>query len=298
MSLTTARQRAESILRFLPQRVSGMETFHIANYRLALAGFCDELERDDVLEHLWRVFQERQPGPVRAWYRDAQASGELPPFPADPAACFALRYMLMKHVRMDKVDLRFFVTHLFPGSHLNERLMHWKRLVVHPFAADCRTLSRGVIARLGDAEWVDMKAELDAYLDGPFQEEGWGPRTWTDADDEAAEAAEAAPETDAAATAPAPTPAAAATAAPSPAAGAPLPQAAGAAADPLEAALGDLDAAAAALGDAGRDLRRDVAALRLEGRRRTRRPDRIRARLATLAAAGLDTDRVAALLEA
>src|SRR5579862_2985713 len=44
-----ARQRAESALRFLPQKTTWMEPFHVANFRGILLEYVDYLERDDVL---------------------------------------------------------------------------------------------------------------------------------------------------------------------------------------------------------------------------------------------------------
>jgi hypothetical protein len=285
VSRSTSRPHAESLLRFLAQRADQLEVFHSGNARLVIQGFCDFVDRDDVISLLIQALERRRTLGPKAWHDQAVREGKVPPLPEDPAACMAFRYAVLKLVRMDKIDLRYFVTNLFPGSYLDEKLMHWKRLIVHPFAADCRTAAKGVAARLGDDEWVDLSAIIDEYLDGPFQTEGFGPRAWGDEDDRRVEAEEAARKQGgpAAASAPGPGPdlAGAAHVAHVASAGAAPAQARGAALAALEAAV----RAAADLAPAEReDLLLDVAALGVELERRERAVERLRARLDDLAA--------------
>jgi hypothetical protein len=176
------------MLEFLVQRAEQMEGFHAANFRLALAQFCDFFDQDDVIALVEESLRRRQVINPKGWYDDSVKQSTPLPLPEGGAHAMAARYALMKQVRLEKVDLRFVTTNVFPGSHLNETLMNWKRLVVHPFVADLRTLSRDVRARLGDGEWVDLLAILADYLDGDFEQVAFGPRAWTDADDERAEA--------------------------------------------------------------------------------------------------------------
>lgn len=284
MSLTTSRPHAESLLRFLEQRSEQLELFHSGNARLVIQQFCDFFDRDDVLCYVSQALQRRVETSPKAWHERALREGRVPPLPDDPAACMAFRYAVLKQVRMDKLDLRHFVSNLFPGSYLDEKLMHWKRLIVHPFGADCRTLSRGLIARLPAGDWVDMSALVDEYLDGPFREEGFGPRAWNDDDDRRVEAEEEARK-QGRALPPPPAPSA-------PARG-----------DDAHAALDALEAAlrSASLSDADRgDLLLDVAALRVELERPRRALERIGARLDDVAARAAETaqacDRVRAAL--
>ncbi len=269
MSLTTSRPHAESILRFLEQRSEQLEVFHSGNARLVVQQFCDFLDRDDVLGFVAQALHRRVDTAPKAWHERALREGHVPPLPDDPAACMAFRYAVLKLIRMDKLDLRHFVTNLFPGSYLDEKLMHWKRLIVHPFGADCRTLSRGLIARLPQGDWVDMAALVDEYLDGPFQQEGFGPRAWTDEDDRRVEAEEKARKEGRTPPPPAARPAAA-----------PRDATPAAALDALEAAL----RAGALADDARHDLLLDVAALRVELERPRRARERLLARLDDVAA--------------
>ncbi|MCO5169259.1 MAG: hypothetical protein M9894_23185 [Planctomycetes bacterium] len=272
MSLTTSRPHAASMLRFLEQRSEQLEVFHSGNARLVVQQFCDFLDRDDVLSFLSQTLQRRVDTSPKAWHERALREGSAPPLPEDPAACMAFRYATLKLVRMDKLDLRHLVSNVFPGSYLDEKLMHWKRLIVHPFGADCRTLARGVTARLPEGDWVDLAALLDEYLDGPFVAEGFGPRAWSDADDEAVEVAEAARR---AGRTPDERPATPATPAPPTTAGG----------GDARAALDALEAAVRQTGEEARgDLLLDVAALRLELERGRRERARMAARLDDVAA--------------
>lgn len=173
------------MLAFAVQRAEQMEPFHAANYRLALAAFCDFFDQDDVVALVEQALRRRQVLDAKGWFDASVRASEPQPLPEGPAQAMAARYAIMKQVRMDKVDLRFVTANVFPGSHLNETLMHWKRLIVHPFVADLRTLSADVRDRLGDGEWVDLLEILGDYLDSEaFAARAFGPRAWTDADDE------------------------------------------------------------------------------------------------------------------
>ncbi len=287
MSQSTPRDRAASLLKFLTERVDLFERFHSANYKLAAQSFFDFFDRDDVIGEVQKVLSRRAPTTAKAWYERANASGAVPPLPERPDEAFAMRYALLKHVRMDKVDLRYFATNHFPGGFLDEKLMHYKRLVVHPFAADCRTLARLVTERL-EGEWVDVGALTDDVLGSDaFAAAAFGPRSWTDEDDKRVEAAEKAAKRGLGGAAPAPAAVAVRTTpvAPAPVVSAPVtvtpPEASSETHDALEA----LEAAAAGAGGEGAaDLRLDLLALRVELGRGTRRPERLAARLDALAA--------------
>jgi hypothetical protein len=281
VSQSTPRDRAASLLKFLGERLELFERFHSANYRLVLQSFFDFFDRDDVIGEVQKVLARRAPTTAKAWYERAVKTGAVPPLPDVPAEAFAMRYALLKHVRMDKVDLRYFATNHVPGGFLDEKLMHYKRLVAHPFAADCRTFVRLATARL-EGEWVDVGAVTEEVLDSDaFAAAAFGPRPWNDEDDRKVEAAEKAAKkklSDAPAPAPAP-PVEAARAAPAPVE-APAPEAQAEDDAALVEALRALDAAAA---EADGDLRLDLLALRIELGRATRRPDRLAARLDDLA---------------
>ncbi len=322
MSQSTPRDRAASLLKFLGERVELFERFHSANYKLACQGFFDFFDRDDVIGEVQKALSRRAPTSAKAWYERANQSGAVPPLPDGPAEAFAMRYALLKHVRMDKVDLRYFSTNHFPGGFLDEKLMNYKRLVVHPFAADCRTLARLATARLED-EWVDVGALTDEVLDSDeFAAQALGPRAWTDEGDQKVEAAEKAakrgfggagkgnpgrseaavdplgqadPETGRPRSDPgSPAAGGAKPSAPAPVAPAPPPAAPDSGAqDPgpeadaqaLSEALAALEAAASeGEGNEADDLRKELLALRVELGRGTRRPARIAARLDALAA--------------
>lgn len=288
--MSATRERAESLLRFLKQRSEQLERFHSGSARLVMQQFCDFFDRDDVVGVLAQALARRAPMTAKAWYDAAQARGAPPPLPEDPTACMALRYALIKHVRMEKIDLRYFVTTHYPGSFLDEKLMHWKRLVVHPFGADCRALADLVIGGLAPgAEWVDLAATFDEVLDSDrWKALAFGPRAWSDEDDRKAEEEEKRARLRVGGRDDAPAPAAPAPAAPAPAAPAPAAPAAAApsSAERVEAALDALLAAIeSSQGERAHDLRLDVAALRLEARRPTPRPERAAARLEAIARA-------------
>lgn len=269
MSASTHRDQAESLLRFLEQKVGQFETFHVANYRHAINGFCDWFVRDDVNGIVANALYQRVPTDVLAWCERAQRESKLPELPQDPAAVFAFRWMTLRILRREKLDLRYFISILFSGNYLNEKLMRWKRLIVHPFAEDCRRLSKAVIERLPADGWVDLDALVGEVLDGPFKEIGFGPRPWT-SDDDDEPAAEEAAATPSAESAPEAAPAPAATPAPT--------------ADAVTRALDALEAAVqtAALPTRADQLI-DVRALRLERERGAFLAARFRARLADLA---------------
>ncbi len=190
MTVDTTRGRATSQLRFLAQRVELFERFHSANSRQVVRAFVEELERDDVLGYLAQALTRRAVVSPRGWLDEAQASGRVPPLPDDPVSAMALRWGVIKQVKLEKVDLRYFVSNLFPGAFLDEKLMGFKRLIVHPFAEDCRRLSAALLRDLGEAEWVDVEAAIEAYLDDGLRREGFGPGAWSDADDARVEAEE------------------------------------------------------------------------------------------------------------
>jgi hypothetical protein len=184
VSLSTHRDRAISQLKFLKQHVDLMEPFHVGDYRKRLNEFIDFCDQDDVICYLSSAMHRWAGQRVKDWYDLCLKQNEVIPLPEDPLAAMGTRYLALKLVRQDKVDLRFVVSNLFPGSYLNEKLMHFKRLVVHPLGADMRTLSDGLLARLGDEEWVDVAGTLDAFLQGDFRQHAFGPRAWTDEDDD------------------------------------------------------------------------------------------------------------------
>lgn len=264
--MSVHRNQVLSSTRFLEQKVERFETFHVGNYRLFINDFCDWFVRDDVIGQVALVLHRRLQTSAPAWHEQTQRDGAVPALPEDPAEAMAFRFAVLRLIRREKVDLRFFISNYFPGAHLNEKLMHWKRLIVHPFAEDCRTLSRGMVQAMGSAEWVELAPLLEGYFDGPFQERGFGPRAWTDADDDERTEAELG------------TSAAAVDAASQP------PERVE---SPLEAALAKLRMAieeASLTGDDRDDLLLDVQALNLETRRQTFRAPRFRARLDAMAA--------------
>ncbi len=260
MSEVLLREKVDSHLTWLVERTAALDQFHAGSARLVLNDFCDWFVRDEVGSHLFEAVRTRAPITAKDWHEQANREAKLPPLPEDPLAAMGFRFNVLWLVRREKVDLKYFVTNHFPGTYLNECLMHWKRLIVHPFAADCRTVAKLGRARLREAdEWVDVPAFLHDILEGPFQERAFGPRAWTDADDEAEEAAEA----------PAPPEA------PPPRPVADAPQGLTAALEALHQQI--------ARSDGGDDALLDVEALRLEATRPTPRPDRVRTRLRRLA---------------
>lgn len=267
-----------------------MEPFHAANYRAALADYVDYFERDDVLLHLLAALRRRATTTARDWNDESLKKGTAAPLPADGLACLALRYDLLRTaVKSDKFDLRYFVSCLFPGSHLNEKLMHWKRLVVHPLAADVRRLGELVLERLPATEWVETDDVVPAALEA-LAREAFGPRSWTDADDEATtraeEAARARAQRSALGTSGEPAPAAHSTAISHPPEKGDSPTAA---APDLEEALAALGRAVASSGQLDADERHDLALevriLALEAKKSSPEArDRLRSRLDAIGA--------------
>lgn len=185
------RSRAESALRFLPQKISLFEPFHTANHMLLIRDFMDHMERDDVLTHLVAAVRRRMSVTGRQWADDTGKKGAPSPLPEDPIAALALRLDVLKQVKLEKIDLRYFSASFYPGEHLNERLMHWKRAIVHPLAEDLRRLSKALLARLPADERFDME-ELSSDVLDEFGPAAFGSRSWTEAD----EAADNAPGTE------------------------------------------------------------------------------------------------------
>jgi hypothetical protein len=188
VSTRLLRNTVVTRLPYLIEQVTRFETFHIGNAKLALNDFCDLFTTDDVLGQIWESLRPHLDLSAKGWYEEANRSGQVPALPTDPTSCMAFRFAALRLVRRQKVDLKHFVTNLFLGAHLNERLMHWKRLIVHPFAADCRAIARDLPGLLPDTEWVLLTDVLPPYLADTFPGVAFGPRAWTDADDEAEEA--------------------------------------------------------------------------------------------------------------
>ncbi len=178
------RSRAESALRFLPQKLALVEPFHIANHKLLVRELVDHVERDDVLLHVAAVLRRRLSVTGRAWVDGSVKAGSPEPLPEDPVACMAFRFDVLKQLRLEKIDLRYFVASLYPGEHLNEKLMHWKRAIVHPLLEDLRRLAKVLLDRLPQGERFDMEELAGDVLDG-FGPGAFGSRAWTEADDEA-----------------------------------------------------------------------------------------------------------------
>jgi hypothetical protein len=260
-----AVQRALSQLNYLKQYVERFETFHAANSKKEIREFMDFFSQDDVIGHVSRALFERMSMSAAAWHAEVQAGSKILPLPDDPVECFAFRLGTLRLCRRNKLDLRFFVANHFSGSHLNEMLMNWKRLIVHPFAADCRRFADAAVAALPESEWVDFEPHIHTVLDGAFRKTAFGPRAWTDADEKAEEAAEAKSNPAPAAANPSTTPTLAS------------------ALDSLEAAVRSYLLRAAARKGVGDDLLRDVQALRLETQRRVPMRPRTLARLAAIA---------------
>jgi len=177
------RSRAESALRFLPQKLALVEPFHVANHMLLIRELVDHMERDDVLLHVTASLRRRLPLSAKSWIDESVKTGAPRPLPADPVGCVAFRLDVLKQVRLEKLDLRYFAANLYPGEHLNEKLMHWKRAIVHPLLRDLRRLARLLLERLPPGERFDMEELGSTALDdfGPL---AFGPRAWTEADDE------------------------------------------------------------------------------------------------------------------
>ncbi|RMG10512.1 MAG: hypothetical protein D6731_17285 [Planctomycetota bacterium] len=254
MSASVAGQRARSQLRFLVQAVDRFERFHAHDFVRQIRDFDAFFTGDDVVGLLWGVLHRRLSVDVGEWHAAAQRAGRPGALPADPVECLGFRFATLRLVRREKLDLRYYVSNLYPGDHLNERLMHWKREVVHPLAADLRTLVALLLPRLEGVEWVDLAGLYAEVLDGPFRALAFGPRAWTDADDEALPASV-------------------------PGGEAAVPAPWEALVDRIESVLREAPLPARRRAD----LLLDAEALRLELRRKTRRLGRIRSRLAELA---------------
>lgn len=167
------------------------ESFHAANADLEIRAFVQLFTQDDVLTRIWEALRLHLDLAAADWH--AQAEGmTVAPLPSSPPAAMAFRFAVFRYAQRKKVDLRHFVSNHFPGEHLNARLMEWKRLFVHPFAADLRLLVERIERHLPQDEWVDLDAALAETLGTDIAQDGFGPRLWTDADDAAWEAAEAA----------------------------------------------------------------------------------------------------------
>jgi hypothetical protein len=178
------RSRAESALRFLPQKLALVEPFHIANHKLLVRELVDHVERDDVLLHVAAVLRRRLTFAGRAWVDESVKAGAPRPLPEDPVECMAFRFDVLKQLRLEKIDLRYFVANFYQGEHLNERLMHWKRAIVHPLLEDLRRFARLLLDRLPEGERFDMEELAAEVLDG-FGPMAFGSRVWTEADDDA-----------------------------------------------------------------------------------------------------------------
>lgn len=288
MSHSASVPHAASRLEFLVQRLPAFERFHAGDARLRVNELVDLVERDDVLGAMRQGLETALTRSAQEWYEEGYRTSALPALPAEPAAACALRWALLRRLRQDKVDLRQFVASTCPGAHLNEKLMAWKRLVVHPLAHDLRALCELLGLRLV-GEWADVEALTREALAGPFAARAFGPRAWDDEDDRRAEAEE-----EQARARPAPL-------APAPTVGEPAPGPARVTWEQLvvalEAAIGTVAAPLVR-----EDLLRDAQALRLEGWRSTRRPARILARVEAmarhpeLAAACAELTRAAAAL--
>lgn len=198
------RAAVDSRLAYALEQTERFEAFHAANARLVLKSYVETFTQDDILTRIWAALQAHLSLAPADWQAGVVGL-ELPPLPASPPAAMAFRFAMFRHARHEKVDLRHFVSNHFPGEHLNARLMEWKRLIVHPFAADLRLLAERLPRHLQGGEWVDLDPALAACLSDDLAREGFGPRAWTDADDAAFEAAQAAPQ-GAALRAPAPAP--------------------------------------------------------------------------------------------
>src|SRR5581483_8461132 len=128
------------------------EPFHAANHMLAIKDLIDHLEKDDVLTHVVAALRRRGALAGRTWADESVKAGAPRPLPEEPVAALALRLDVLKQVKLEKLDLRYFAASFYPGEHLNERLMHWKRSIVHPLAEDLRRLAALLLERLPQDE--------------------------------------------------------------------------------------------------------------------------------------------------
>src|SRR5437660_5594994 len=151
------RSRAESALRFLPQKLALVEPFHSANHRLLLTELMDLMERDDVLLHVTAAFRQRLTVGAKAWIDASVKAGAPQPLPEDAVSCIAFRFEVLKQVKLEKLGLRYFSASFYPGEHLNEKLMNWKRQFVHPLFSDLRRLATALLEKLPDSERFDME---------------------------------------------------------------------------------------------------------------------------------------------
>lgn len=185
------RSAVRSRLAYAVEQSQRFEAFHAANADLEIRAFVQLFTQDDVLVRVWEALRLHLDLAAAEWH--AQAEGmTTAPLPSSPPAAMAFRFAVFRFAQRKKVDLRHFVSNHFPGEHLNARLMEWKRLFVHPFAADLRLLVERIEAHLPQEEWVDLDAALAETLSQDIAREGFGPRPWGDADDAAWEAQEAA----------------------------------------------------------------------------------------------------------
>lgn len=275
-----------SRLAYAVEQSERFEAFHAANADLELKAFILLFTQDDVLARVWENLRQHLDLSPSEWHDRAEGT-TIAPLPTSPPAAMAFRFAVFRLAQRKKIDLRYFVSNHFKGEHLNARLMEWKLVFVHPFAADLRLLSDRIGRHLPDEEWVDLDGALAACLNDDVTRDGFGPRYWTPADDAAYEAAEAAKK-EGKARPPAASPAAVAPPA------SPTPKG-------LSANLGKLrtDLASATFSSEARhDLTLDLDALKLELERTTFASDRFIARLETLKAHEPLAASATALLEA
>lgn len=283
------RTAVRSRLAYAVEQLQRFEAFHAANANLEIRSFILLFTQDDVLARVWENLRLHLDLAAADWHAGAEGM-TVPPLPSAPPAAMAFRFAVFRFAHRKKVDLRHFVSNHFPGEHLNARLMEWKRLFVHPFAADLRLLVERIDAHLPDEEWVDLDAALAETLGSDIAQDGFGPRHWTDADDAAWEANEAAKKNGPSAAQDAP-------------ASAPAPHTneglASASLD-LGGALRDLRERLTATPLADRlrhDLTLDLDGLELELERSTFAPERFEARLDELASHAPLTDALEAVRE-
>ena len=180
-----------SRLAYAVEQSQRFEAFHAANADLEIRAFVELFTQDDVLTRVWEGLRLHLDLAAADWHAGAEGM-TVAPLPSSPPAAMAFRFAVFRYAQRKKVDLRHFVSNHFPGEHLNARLMEWKRLFVHPFAADLRLLAERIERHLPQDEWVDLDAALAETLSCDIAQDGFGPRHWVDADDDAWEASEAA----------------------------------------------------------------------------------------------------------
>ena len=180
-----------SRLAYAVEQSQRFEAFHAANADLEIRAFVELFTQDDVLTRVWEGLRLHLDLAAADWHAGAEGM-TVAPLPSSPPAAMAFRFAVFRYAQRKKVDLRHFVSNHFPGEHLNARLMEWKRLFVHPFAADLRLLAERIERHLPEEEWVDLDAALAETFSCDIAQDGFGPRHWVDADDAAWEASEAA----------------------------------------------------------------------------------------------------------